>query len=81
MIDETDQAALDDREGDRDDTGDTGPIQHVKVTSRVRFSYIEVMHLLSNDSVFVGQVAYRGQLPRRGRKGEQLLHGFQRCFG
>lgn len=35
VIDERDQAELDDREGDQDDTDDIGQIQHVKVTSRV----------------------------------------------
>lgn len=37
VIDERDQAALDDREGDQDGASDTlaGSIQHVKVTSRV----------------------------------------------
>lgn len=41
VIDERDQAALDDREGDQDDASDTlaGSIQHVKVTSRVCCSY------------------------------------------
>ena len=48
VIDERDQAALDDREGDVDDTGDTGPIQHVKVTSRVCCVYPEAIHLVFN---------------------------------
>ena len=38
VIDEQDQATLDDREGDQENAGDTwfgGSIQHVKVTSQV----------------------------------------------
>ncbi|KAH0839427.1 hypothetical protein J3R83DRAFT_202 [Lanmaoa asiatica] len=44
VIDERDQADLDDREGDQDDTSDTGfggSIQHVKVTSRVRLRTVD----------------------------------------
>ena len=50
VIDERDQAALDDREGDQDDAGDailTTSIQRVKVTSRVRCRPY-VMRLASN---------------------------------
>ncbi|KAI9460073.1 hypothetical protein HD554DRAFT_1598622 [Boletus coccyginus] len=44
VIDERDQAALDDREADQDDAGDAlpgGSIQHVKVTQRVRLRTVD----------------------------------------
>ena len=50
VIDQQDQAALDDREGDQDDTGDailTTSIQRVKVMSRVHCRTY-VMRLASN---------------------------------
>ncbi|KAF8128159.1 hypothetical protein EV363DRAFT_1585143 [Boletus edulis] len=44
VIDERDQAALDDREGDEEDAGDAflgESVQHVKVTSRVRLRTVD----------------------------------------
>lgn len=85
MIDERDQAALDDREADQEDASDAimgGPIQHVKVTSRVCWSSPRVMRLVSNLAAnFVGQVTDGRQLPGRGRKGRQILSALEDAFG
>ena len=64
MIDERDQAALADQEGDDESEFNSGiTIEHVKVTRRVFTILLRQAVCMLNQ--LLGSIAYRGQLSRR----------------